>query len=239
MERALWPSLWGMSALAWLTLAGSEFGLIAPGLCSSLALYSPVRSARAIGAAMQLNSFAQLAASWLLMLAAMTPPLLGRPLAYIWNRSLARRRGRAMLSFIGGYFVVWLVAGGPLLALALVLLIVCGRGPSAVIVCVALALFWQGTPAKQTCLNFCHRVARLSAFGMTADLDCLRFGVTTGLWCVGSCWAWMLVPLLAPWHMFAMALVAAIMLLERLVLPRRPAWGIRWPELRINTAALS
>ena len=61
-----------------------------------------------------------------------------------------------------------------------------------------IGLAWQCSPAKQVCLNRCHALRELAAFGRAADTDALIFGATQGVWCAGSCWAWMLLPLLLP-----------------------------------------
>ena len=53
------------------------------------------------------------------------------------------------------------------------------------------------SPIKQRCLNRCHADPEISAFGVAADIDALRFGTMHGIWCAGSCWALMLCPMLA------------------------------------------
>ena len=94
------------------------------------------------------------------------------------------------------------------------------------------ALAWQLSPAKQACLNRCHRRPRLAAFGWQAERDCLRFGMMSGVWCCGTCWGWMFATVAAGrWHLPVMAACMACMLLERCVpsplppLPSLPALG--------------
>jgi predicted metal-binding membrane protein len=85
---------------------------------------------------------------------------------------------------------------------------------------VTMAIIWQCTPLKQRCLNRCHLHREIRAFGSAADLDTIRFGVTHGFWCVGSCWAMMLAPmLLSHGHVVAMAMVSVLMFGEWLEHP--------------------
>ena len=91
-----------------------------------------------------------------------------------------------------------------------------------------LALAWQASPAKQRCLNRCHAHPPLAAFGWRAARDALALGLRHGGWCVGSCWALMLLVLLLPQgHVAGMAAAAVLMFSERLDPPRPPAWRLR------------
>jgi predicted metal-binding membrane protein len=91
-----------------------------------------------------------------------------------------------------------------------------------------VAFVWQCSPLKQRCLNRGHAHPELAAFGVTADFDALRFGITHGVWCAGSCWALMLWPELFPvGHVTAMAVVTLWLLAERLDRPTPPRWRLR------------
>ena len=58
---------------------------------------------------------------------------------------------------------------------------------------------------------------------------CPGFGITHAVWCVGSCWALMLLPLLVSHgHIAVMAAVALWLAAERLDRPRTPRWRWRW-----------
>ncbi len=170
------------------------------------------------------------AANWLLMLAAMMTPLLIQPIQFVRGSSLARRRTRSTLLFVAGYTAVWMFAGAWILLLAAAL----GSSGLPLYVRVAavlsVALAWQCSPAKQACLNGCHGLRALAAFGRAADTDAVVFGATQGVWCAGSCWAWMLVPLLLPsGHMVAMAAASVLIFCERLDDPAPVRW--RWRGL--------
>lgn len=169
-----------------------------------------------------------LAVGWALMLAAMMAPVLIAPVRHVRDRSFSQRRARAIALFVAGYAAVWMAAGVMLLALAALL---AAPGSSLPVVLVTItALVWQFSPFKQRCLNRCHAHSELAAFGRAADIDALRFGLTHGVWCVGSCWALMLLPLMVSrGHVAAMAAVALWLFAERLDRPAPLRWRLRGP----------
>jgi predicted metal-binding membrane protein len=175
---------------------------------------------------------AALVAGWALMVAAMMPPLIVRPLLHVQVQSLARRRTRAMLLFGAGYVSIWLAAGLVLQPLAWVLAGAVGAPWTGIGVAALLACLWQVSPLKQVCLNGCHRQPALAAFGLAADLDSLGFGVGHALWCVGTCGPLMLLAesvhtstgLLA-----AMPVAALFVLAERFEPPGPFVWRLRLP----------
>ena len=155
------------------------------------------------------------------MVLAMMPLLLAGPVSHLWTRSLARRRWRALALFSLTYGVIWTMAALVLLVMAAV---VAGTWLGVMLV-LALALAWQCTPARQRCLNRCHRVPRLAAFGWAADRDCLVYGASAALWCIGACWALMLLAMsLAEVHLVGILVVSVFLVAER----RLPARAERW-----------
>ena len=171
---------------------------------------------------------ASLAGGWALMLIAMMSPVLTLPVHHIRMRSFTHRRRRAIALFVAGYAAVWFVVGGVFLAVVLAIAMLAPPPylPAAVVLPVAAA--WQCSPLKQRCLNRCHAHPSLGAFGAAADMDVLRFGITHGLWCAGSCSALMLVPMLVPGgHLLAMGVVTALVFAERLERPGPPRWRVR------------
>jgi predicted metal-binding membrane protein len=173
------------------------------------------------------------------MLVAMMAPLLTAPIRHIYDRSLACRRARAIALFIAGYAAIWMLAG--ILLVILVPAIGLGLSKSWAMAALAtiFALIWQFSPIKQRSLNRCHAHPELSAFGLTADFDALRFGLKHSIWCVGSCWALMMLPLLlGRGHLIAMAVVTGLLLSERLESPAPAKWHWRCPgkALRIAVA---
>ena len=168
-----------------------------------------------------------LAGSWALMLVAMMAPMLAAPIYHIRISSFVRRRVRSTMLFVAGYGIVWMAAGVALVAAELAAIWLMPQSYLPAMIVGLIALVWQASPFKQRCLNRCHSHRSLAAFGFAADLDVFRFGLEQGLWCVASCWAAMLFPMLLPeGHFIAMAAVAVLMFCERLDPPRAPAW--RW-----------
>jgi predicted metal-binding membrane protein len=164
------------------------------------------------------------------MLAAMMVPLLIAPVRHIHNSSFARRRVRAIALFVAGYAAVWMLAGVVLLALALAVRLAVPDSSVPLPLMAMIALFWEFSPAKQRCLNRGHAHSELAAFGRAADIDALCFGLRHGVWCVGSCWALMLLPLLvSSGHVAAMAVVWVWLFAERLDRPMPPRWCLRGP----------
>jgi predicted metal-binding membrane protein len=217
------------SLAAWSVLALGERDTTLPAFCSPGGLGVAPRSA-SLDLGLALNAPATLALGWLLMLTAMMTPLIVAPLRHVRDRSFARRRARAMLLFVAGYIAVWMVAGVPLQALALVVqssvldpLACLGLGAAA-------ATLWQVSPAKQWCLNRCHRRPQLAAFGLPAERDALGFGLSHGAACIGACWALMALPLLfEQGQVLAMTAVAGFVFAERLERPAPLEW--RWRGL--------
>jgi predicted metal-binding membrane protein len=216
-----------VSAIAWVWLfAGAQFS---SGMESSVVAASEPHSHHASSASLlKMNLPASRAIEWLLMLAAMMAPTLITPLWYIRVRNFARRRLRSSALFVFGYAAVWMTVGALVLAAetGLKLLHVQSFWPAATLAMIALV--WQTSPAKQRCLNRCHKHGSFAAFGSSADVDALRFGISHGVWCVGSCWALMVFPMLLPWgHVAAMAAVSILVFSERLERPTPPGWRFR------------
>lgn len=180
---------------------------------------------------------ARIAAS-ALMFAAMMLPLIGPPLRHVRDRSFARRRLRALVLFTGGYSLLWIAAGVALLLASRSIDAAAADSPFLLPAVFLAAAVWQFSPAKQRCLNRCHAHSTLSAFGATADLDVLLFGLRHGLWCIGACFALMLLPmLLSRGHLVAMAVVTLWLAGERLEKPMSPGWRLRGPDKTLRIIA--
>ena len=215
-----WPLIL-LSIAGWVVLAASDGGLILPSICASgTPLFSALNGS--VVMAWQLRSMDGLALSWSAMLAAMMPLLLLWPLEHIWARSLADRRVRAMGLFFLGYAGAWLFAMALLVLVSSALRMAMDRGTlSAFLIALGAAVVWQGSAIKRVLLNRCHALPSLPAFGAAAEWGSFKFGMETGLYCVGACWALMLLPLLAgSLHLAVMAAVAIFMLHERHATPK-------------------
>lgn len=222
LTRGIWAalahtpaSLLAGSALAWSVLLGSAHLLLEPALCfsagSAAARWLPQPFS------LFLNGSYRLVLWWLLMLTAMMLPLLETPVAHIRAQSLARRRNELVLVFCASYFAAWLVAGLPLLLLAKQLTTLAGTaGVHPWCFGVPLAWIWLASLPGAACHRQCHHVPRLPFAGLAASAASARYGVRYAWYCIGSCWPFMLLPLLtSDWHLPAMALATLAAILHR------------------------
>jgi predicted metal-binding membrane protein len=228
------------SVVAWSLLALDGNTLMLPALCSAAnARWWAAPPSVSVDLVLAFNSPARLASGWALMVVAMMSPLIIAPLRHVRDRSFASRRARAMLLFGAGYMAIWMMAGVALQAIALAARWAVPAPLPCLGLALAVATLWQLSPAKQWCLNRCHRRPQLAAFGAAADRDAFEFGLTNGMSCAGACWALMLLPLLVvDGHLAAMIAVALLVLAERLENPAPLAWRWRGPgkALRITLA---
>ncbi|MGA8576700.1 MAG: DUF2182 domain-containing protein [Candidatus Cybelea sp.] len=163
--------------------------------------------------------------AWQVMTAAMMlPSSLGLIRLYWATAGRAPHFPLALASFLGGYFVVWtafalaafsgdmqlhrLVDGWPWLAAHATLI------PAGTL---ALAALYQFTPLKDACLKACrHPGSYLMRHYRRGALNGWRIGFGHALYCLGCCWALMLVMFAAgvahlPW----MGVLATIMFVEK------------------------
>ena len=164
---------------------------------------------------------------WVTMTAAMMLPSVA-PVAVTWAGSIRRtsrgaaRAGRTA-GFLGGYLLAWTAFG--LLAYAALALTGGlvdehpGAGRWIAVTVFALAGLHQLGPLKNVCLRHCRspmtHLLRYAAFRPRARDP--RVGLHHGAYCVGCCWALMvlLVPL-GVMNVAAMAGLAAVVFLEKL-----------------------
>jgi predicted metal-binding membrane protein len=174
-----------------------------------------------------------------LMTLAMMSPLVIPAVRHVRARSLSRRRRRATALLVVTHGVIWLTGGLLLLATAAALQDLLGHGP-AIVAALGLAAAWQLSPAQQRCLNRHHAEPPIAAFGRKADLDVLRYATTHAGWCLGACWALMLVPLqFDRWHVAVMLLASAWIWAELLERPAVPSWRLRLPVKAARIVAAS
>lgn len=227
--------LLSISAGAWMLLALQPSSMAMPAYCSAATL-GQMPALSSVATLLALNSPTSLAADWALMLSAMMVPTLTAPVRHLRDRNFARRRLRAVALFAAAYAAVWMAAGMILLEAAVALRLAV-PGAMLLVTAAIVAFVWQCSPAKQRCLNRCHARPALAAFGAAADVGALRFGLAQGVWCVGSCWALMLLPLMVmDWHVAAMAVVALWVCGERLDTPQPPRWRLRVPAKAVRIA---
>jgi predicted metal-binding membrane protein len=137
--------------------------------------------------------------AWVAMMAAMMLPAIV-PVVKLYARAAAQGRVAPLPLFVGGYLAAWAVLGLPGYAAwrALGDPLAAGEEWVGRLAGVALlaAAVWQLTPLKTLCLRHCR--SPMSFFlrhGSDADwpLGAVRMGATHGAFCVGCCWALMVV----------------------------------------------
>jgi predicted metal-binding membrane protein len=167
----------------------------------------------------------QLAAAWQVMTAAMMLP---SSLPMIRLYALTAQRGPSwklsLLLFLLAYFAVWTAFAVPALVGDMGLHGLVHSWPwldqhARLIPATtfALAAAWQLTPLKDACLRECrHPGPFLQRYYRRGPLAGLRLGLRHGLFCLGCCWALMLVMFAAGVaHLAWMGVVGLVMLAEK------------------------
>jgi predicted metal-binding membrane protein len=163
--------------------------------------------------------------AWQVMLAAMMLPS-SLPLMRLFARASAKqpRPRAAMAGFLGGYALIWTVFG----ALAFVFDIGVHAAVDAspwlethdwVLAAGVLATAgaFQFSSLKYACLDKCRHPAQfMMRFYERGARGGLRLGARHGLFCLGCCWALMLVMFsVGVASLFAMAMLTALMVYEK------------------------
>lgn len=181
------------------------------------------------GAGSGTGRFAVLSAMWFLMAVAMMLPSAApmiRTYCEIADTAAARNEKAVHpLVLVAGYLVVWLVAS---LALA-GLMAIAGRlragtdlltpvGGASGAAVLALAGLYQFSGLKERCRIKCaNPFATLFGRWSTRAPAVFRLGAEQGLWCLGCCWALMLVMLVVGvMNIFWMALLGVLAMVEKL-----------------------
>jgi predicted metal-binding membrane protein len=166
-------------------------------------------------------------AAWQFMTAAMMlPSSLGFIRLYASTAGNAPDFPRALALFLGGYFAVWTAFALAAFAADMQLHRIVDAWPwlaghAALIPAgtLALAALYQFTPLKDACLKACrHPAMYLMRFYRRGAGNGLRLGFGHARYCLGCCWALMLVMFAAGVaHLAWMGVLAAIMFVEKTV----------------------
>jgi predicted metal-binding membrane protein len=158
---------------------------------------------------------------WTLMMAAMMLPSVA-PFASLYARSISSSRTARLGGMVAGYLLVWAAAGVPAYGLAALTGWLDSHHPG-VAHGLAVAIFascgvYQLTGLKDRCLAHCRSpfglLLRYGSFrGRTRDL---RVGVHHGAYCLGCCWALMVILIaVGVMNIAAMVALAALILAEK------------------------
>lgn len=170
-----------------------------------------------------------LLAGWQAMTAAMMLPS-SLPLIRLYVFTARGKPGffAGVSLFLVGYFAVW--SGFALIAFAgdmrLHLLVhtwswLAAHSQIIPATTLGVAALYQVTPVKDACLRKCrHPAAYLRRYYQRGAVSGLQLGLGHGVFCIGCCWALMLVMFAAGVaHLFWMGVLAMVMLAEK-TLPR-------------------
>jgi predicted metal-binding membrane protein len=198
------PILGGVVVVAWVTLAiwtASPYGRYISHDWTSLGLAGFVCAALPAGEIF-LPAFLYVV-GWVLMSAAMMLPTTV-PLLRVFGRLVGKRAdaGRLLAIVVGGYLLVWLGFGiaAHLIGVALVALVqrslwLSLNGWAIGVALLVVAGLFQFSRLKYLCLEACGAplgfvLARWR--GRRPPLEALLLGIAHGVFCVGCCWALML-----------------------------------------------
>lgn len=175
---------------------------------------------------------------WLMMSVAMMLPS-AAPLirTYCEIADTARSQNQAVahpLWLVAGYLCAWTIAS---CAYAAGVLVVQKHSPEltglypltgpVAAATLATAGVYQFTGLKNACLSKCrHPFATLFANWSSRPSEILRLGIRQGFWCIGCCWALMLVMLVVGlMNLIWMALLTVLVLVEKTIASRIATYG--------------
>lgn len=174
------------------------------------------------------ETVAIVAAMWIAMTLAMMLPTAGPMiLTYAEISETASRKGERIVSpqvLISGYLAVWL-GFAALATLAQLAVMSIAAWPSAAKVAVPasallflMAGLYQFSALKQACLTACQRPFSFFFLNWTdRPFGVFRLGLRQGVYCLGCCWAMMLLMLAAgAMNVIWMALLGLVMLIEKM-----------------------
>lgn len=169
---------------------------------------------------------------WVMMIAMMLPS--AAPLILLYTR-VGQRRGQQFSSsspgyFCFGYLIMWgafslgatlLHAVGEQVHLVNGMMAIAGHWLAGCVF--ILAGIWQFSPIKSRCLEACRQpVQFLSRIWASGRMGALRMGLRHGLFCVGCCWAMMLLLFVGGvMNLYWIAGLALLALIEKI--------ASRWP----------
>jgi predicted metal-binding membrane protein len=164
--------------------------------------------------------------TWVVMMVAMMFPAIV-PVVITFDRWVrrARRPRSATMTFVGGYLLVWTGFGLVVYAAVVYFQPRLPMGDGAIRLGAALLILagvYQLTPLKSRCLRQCRSplafVAQHTSQLRRGGLATARVGVIHGAFCLGCCWALMLVlVLLGMMSLSWMAAVAGVIFIEKVV----------------------
>ncbi|MGH3341431.1 MAG: DUF2182 domain-containing protein [Carbonactinosporaceae bacterium] len=221
-ELLLVALLLAVSAVAWLltnrlSMPDMRLGILTGGAHPDGAM-DAVPMGQSVGAGLFLTT-------WLVMMTAMMLPSVTPVVVRVTRLMRARGAGDATAyAMTAGYLLVWGLIGSAAYGVFLALqTLEPGSGTTAVRVgalILVVAGAYQLSPLKRVCLRHCRSpLAVLAHYGETivgSRAGALRVGIRHGTYCLGCCWALMVILLAAGMMSLVwMAVIAAIVFAEK------------------------
>jgi predicted metal-binding membrane protein len=227
-----------LAVLGWVYLAlllagmGGSFGGYAAGMVQALCRPLPDGTWSA-------GSFAVVASMWGAMtLAMMLPSAAPMIMTYAGIADTAAHKGERIVSpfvLAAGYTVVWLAFAliATLLQIAMTRLALLDAGMASASGLFSGAIFigagvYQFSALKHACLSRCqHPFPFFFANWATTPRGVFRLGVKQGLYCLGCCWAMMLVMFaVGVMNVLWMAGISIVMAIEKMLTGRRFTYAV-------------
>lgn len=211
-----------LAALAW---AGTA-PIAAPDMRRGLLTGAGSMSSTMSSMGLSVVAIALFLLTWLVMMAAMMLPAVS-PVVAVFDGWL-RRTGRSRwgtVAFVAGYLLAWTLTGLVAYGAVAYFQSLAPSGRAALRwggVLLVLAGAYQLSPLKSVCLAHCRTpvqfVARHAVRLRQGGSAAARVGALHGLYCLGCCWALMMVLVLVGMMNLAwMALVAAVIFAEKVL----------------------
>lgn len=225
------PRRVALACMAVLTAAGWAYLLFAvtsQGPSGSAGLFEAICRPLPAGGAASIEGIAIIAVMWVAMTLAMMLPTAGPMiLTYAEIAETAARKGDRIVSphvLIAGYLAVWFgFATLATIAQLGAISLAAWPGVTSAAVPVSALLFliaglYQFSALKQACLTACQRPFSFFFLNWTdRPSGVFRLGVRQGLYCLGCCWAMMLLMFAAgAMNAVWMALLGLVMLIEKM-----------------------
>ncbi|WP_428625241.1 DUF2182 domain-containing protein [Sedimenticola sp.] len=191
----------------------------------------------ALGKTWSIIDFARVLIMWIMMMIAMMLPT-AAPMIVTYADILANQQGGArvlspLAAFIGGYLITWgsyslvaVIAQWGLLQSDLITEMMVGANPLFNGSILILAGLYQWSKLKDVCLTHCRTPLQffLSSW-QSGSRGALRMGAKHGAYCVGCCWALMLLMFFfGLMNLIWIAALSIIMLSEK-ILPKGELFG--------------
>ena len=225
---AVWAGLVGVTALAWIYLIWMAWAMDMP-MNESMAGVRP----------WTIMDFVMMFLMWaIMMVGMMVPSAIPMTLIYAAIARRSQERGQYVAPtamFVNGYLLIWTAFSVAATLLqwaldqaALLSPMMVTTSPAVGAGILIAAGLYQFTPSKSACLDHCRDPASfISQHWRSGPVGALRMGMHHGLYCLGCCWALMLLLFFGGvMNLFWIAAITLFVLLEK-VLPAG-AQGGRW-----------